>query len=100
MVLRRLLIIGTLAAALGLTLAGSAFATHDPEATGCEWAHECSYFPPEYLPPGWGDKPITTYNPIYLEWHVTGGHGLLAWCQNYGGYWYDGEDGYVYWHSC
>jgi hypothetical protein len=36
---------------------------------------------------------VDTYYPLYL-------YDLAANCQNFGGYYYDGGDGYVYWHDC
>jgi hypothetical protein len=44
-----------------------------------------------YLPPGYGSEQGIDGMPLYT---------LASLCQNYGGYWYDGQDGYYYWHDC
>ena len=53
-----------------------------------------------YLPPGYGDAsgidgvdPYGVARRLYL-------YDLAAICQNYGGYYFDGGDGYYYWHDC
>jgi hypothetical protein len=55
-----------------------------------------------YLPPGYGNEAgqIVLYNPVTDEVHLAGLHGPMTFCNQFGGYWYDGEDGYFYWHSC
>jgi hypothetical protein len=51
-----------------------------------------------YLPPGYGNElgQLVVYDPVNEEVHLTGLYGLAGFCQNFGGYWYDGEDGYFY----
>jgi hypothetical protein len=91
-----------LAAVLVLTLAAPAFASHDPNATGCERAHECGYEQAWAMPDPDGQTRTSLYawDPIAGYAHETGAYGLVAFCQNYGGYYYMGDDGAWYWFAC
>jgi hypothetical protein len=55
-----------------------------------------------YLPPGYGSETgiINAYDPISGYVRPIGLHGTAYFCQNYGGYYFDGGDGYLYWWSC
>ncbi len=91
----------TLAVALVavLALASTAFASHDPNATGCEYAHECG--DTRYLPEGSPNIPaIIAWDYLTGQYRLIGQYGLAAFCQNYGGYYYMAEDGGEYWNAC
>jgi hypothetical protein len=55
-----------------------------------------------YLPPGYGNElgQLVIYHPFTDEVHLSGLHGMIQDCQYFGGYWYEAEDGHLYWHSC
>ena len=95
------LTIAVLAAVLVLTLAVPAFASHDPNATGCEMAHECFADVAEWYPPGWPEDRISlvAWNPLSGGYESIGGYGLAALCYNYGGYYYLDYGG-AYWNAC
>ncbi len=43
---------------------------------------------------------LYVWDPIAGYAHETGVYGLVAFCQNYGGYYYLADDGAWYWFSC
>ena len=43
---------------------------------------------------------LYAWDPIAGYAHETGVYGLVAFCQNYGGYYYLADDGAWYWFSC
>jgi hypothetical protein len=53
----------------------------------------------EVLPSGYTDE-----SQVYVwgrGWGSTFGlYGFITFCQNEGGYWYWGNNGYYYWNSC
>src|SRR5829696_516726 len=93
------LLAAVLVAVLVLTLAVPAFASHDPNATGCEYAHECG--DTRYLPEGSPNIPaIIAWDYLSGQYRSIAQYGLAAFCQNYGGYYYMAEDGGEYWNAC
>jgi hypothetical protein len=92
-----------LAALLVALVAAPAMASHtagDPNATGCEIAHECADSMAWTMPDGQPRTSLYAWDPIFGHAHDVGAYGLAAFCHNYGGYWYYGDDGGWYWFAC
>jgi hypothetical protein len=86
------------AAVLALTLALPALAEHNEEHR----VQEAQALKDSYLVPNYGNDygQLVVYDPLTEAYQLLGLYGLAALCQNYGGYHYDGGDGYSYWHDC
>jgi len=67
--------------------------------SGCEIAHECGWDLVWSSPTG-DPSPLYVWDPIAGNAHDTGLYGLVAFCQNYGGYYYLGDDGAWHWFAC
>ena len=85
---------------LVLALATPVFAAHDPQATGCERAHECGDEQAWAMPDEQVHTSLYAWDPIYGYAHEVGAYGIVAFCYNYGGYYYMADDGGWYWNSC
>ena len=80
-----------------LTLALPALAEHNSEHV----QQTTQALMDAYLPPGYGSySGIAGVDPLSGYMRQLFLYDLAAICQNYGGYYYDGGDGYVYWHDC
>ena len=91
-----------LAFVLTLALAAPAFASHDPNATGCERAHECGEQYLYALPPGYDISTSTSvyaYNPLFSGWGYSDAMEMHQLCSTNGGYFY-WADGGEYWNAC
>ena len=93
----KLLVPAVLAAAM-LVVAAPAFAEHNMEHV----EQERQSLMEAYLPPGYGNElgQLRIYDPIREEVILMGLYGPASLCHNYGGYWYEAEDGQLYWHDC
>lgn len=90
----RKLVVLVVVATLVLLLAMPAYGQ-----SGCEIAHECGTT--EHLPPGSPNVPaIIAYDYLSGQYRSIGQYGLAAFCYNYDGYWYMGEDGVEYFNYC
>ena len=68
--------------------------------SGCERAHECPENTAWAIPNG---EPLTSlyaYDPFAGYAHEVGAYGLAAFCNDYGGYYYLGDDSGWYWNAC
>jgi hypothetical protein len=100
MVAHRLVVALLAALLVSLTLALPALAAHDPNATGCARAHECGDEQAWANPMGQPLASLYIWDPVAGYAHDVGAYGLVAFCQNYGGYYYLADDGAWYWFSC
>jgi len=67
--------------------------------SGCEIAHECG--DTRYLPAGSPNIPaIIAWDYLTGQYRPIGQYGLAAFCQNYGGYYYETADGGYSWNAC
>ena len=88
------LLLAAIAVMAMLQVAGTAAAQ-----SGCERAHECGENLVWAHPMG-QVTPLYAWDPVNGYAHDTGLYGLVGFCQNYGGYYYLGDDGAWYWFDC
>ena len=67
--------------------------------SGCERARECGWDLAWAHPMG-QVTPLYVWDPVNGYAHDTGLYGLVGFCQNYGGYYYLGDDGAWHWFDC
>jgi hypothetical protein len=93
--MKRLMVLAVVAVVAVLVAAPASWAQ-----SGCEIAHECGEGQAWAMP----DRQIRTslyaWDPIFGYAHQVGAYGLVAFCQNYGGYYYLADDGGWYWNAC
>jgi len=94
--MKKLLVTAFVASLLMLALALPAAAEHNAEHV----AQTTANLQEAYLPPGAG--PLMSLYGIgrYGEERTLYLYDLAALCQNQGGYYYYGADGYWYWNDC
>lgn len=69
--------------------------------SGCEIAYECGEGQAWAMPDGQIRASLYAWDPIFGYAHQVGAYDLVAFCQNYGGYYYYlADDGGWYWNAC